>query len=404
MTKPFISFTACLGTVVSLSLILATGVAGATASGDRGVWTHSGAQLSGNQFDADLDSRGRIVILGSETLELLPDGSVHSSDSYGDLQQFSMDMPPALSIDPDGGLHTLIRTGEAGGYDAGFPIQYRFRSADGEWGAPIPMGKPMKRNYCVGVVGINGALAYAVVSEGLGNVWGPVHFYRIEAGSVTKEGVFNDVWRSDNRVTFIRSGEWVYLATGMNDPNGAAFLFSAQIGDNLFQRLLVSQTKFMPAAMNESRRGFPTLTAATPDAVDFTMGAQDGRLYWGKSSPKQPLKESDLRLVFDDLGAWHLSIGRGAAGSSDDGQLVLVAGLRSEGGKLGAGDLVAKVSYDGGATFGEEQTIYSGVEGGEGRTRIRVIPHGRNFFVLYATATDVHLSHFDSDAESTPEN
>lgn len=395
---PFFPFSLTPSRLFQLSSLLLWAVISASANvvlpSEEGNWQHFPSLLSGVQFDAKLDHQGQLVIFGNDTLELNAEGEVLDTDTFGETRQQPLDMPPAFSVDDAGGYHAVVRIG--GTWNDGHNIYYRYRPAGGEWQSYIPVSDPVKRNYCVGVVGIDQDLAYVVVSEGGEDVWGDIHFYTIVSGAVTLEGSFSGIWRSDNRVQMERSGDWVYLAAGLNDPSGSAFIMGAQLGSDLYDRLKDSLTELKPASASDFRRGFPEITPAPDSAVDFVMGTQEGRLFWGRSTPQQSVTTNALKLIFDDLGEWHLSIGRGAAGTSDDGQVVVVVGIRSAGEAFGDGALVARVSYDGGATFGAEVQIYPNVAAGEGRTRLRVIPDGSTFFIVYAAENSIRLSRFDA--------
>jgi hypothetical protein len=361
---------------------------------DHSSLRHFSSPLNGIQFDAELTPNGQLVFLGKNTVVVDAEGAQLGSHAYGDSRQVIWDMPPSLSIDADGGQHSVVRVG--GSLDEGHVINYRYRHNNDEWESPIKISDPVSRNYNVAVVGINQDLAYVVMSAGADGVQGNLHFYTINKGVVTHDGSFSGIYRSDNRVDMVRAGNWIYLACGYNYPNGAAFLMRAELGSDIYNQLNSSLRSFKPVATGDLRRGFPNITPAPGSTVDFVMGTQEGRLYWGRTKLDFPLGFTSLKLIFDNLGPWHLSIGRGAVGTSDDGKVVLAVALRSEGGTYGDGPLVAKASYDGGDTFGEEFQIHPNVTGGEGRTRIKVIPHGTTFFIAYTADDAIHVARFDA--------
>ena len=359
-----------------------------------GTWSHSAVLMPGFQFDAATHPNDSIVVFGSSTAWVNDHGEVLAREPLGDERQGQLDMPPAISVDPEGGLHAITRQG--GSWAGGHHLLYHYRPLDGSWVEPISISEPRKRNYCVAIAGLGEMEALIAYTEAGENVWGRVIFHHTNPEGGEALGSIGGIWRSDNRVEMVRSGGWIHFASGRNDGNGAVFLLSAPIGEGLFSRLRASRREFQPPAGGQFRRGFPTLIPHGSGGVDFVMGTQEGRLYRGRSSPASPLEAGGLQLVFDDLGEWHLSIGRGAAATAADGRGVLVVGLRSSGGKTGDGSLLGRYSPDGGLSFGPEMIIAPRVVGGEGRTRIVVLarPDGA-FLVLYPTPDGVRLSRFD---------
>lgn len=369
-------------------------------------WTHFGACMPGNQFDAQLTPEGNLAIFGQELIVLAPDGSqLLKDETFIDPRQAQLDMSPAVSVDPEGGIHAIRRLG--GGWDSGHTIEYNYRPTGGQWGTPLLVSEPKKRNYCVAIVGIKEGLAYAAVSEVFGaEITGRVHFFTIRDGVVSKEGTFIGIWRADNIIEMRRAGPRLYLATGLSNRQGSATLMSAPLtlsGSGLFNELRESAVTYKPGM---SRRGFPRLFAHQDGSVDFVMGAHT-ELFWARSSPEGSLTQNALESVFNSLGTWHLSIGMGAGASTSDGSKVLVAGLHAKIGVFGDGSLTARFSEDGGMSFGEEMIVSSDALGGEGRIRQTVLVDGNTFYVVYTARNEsapmggVFVSKFDTDNTQT---
>ncbi|TVR49494.1 MAG: hypothetical protein EA425_12170 [Puniceicoccaceae bacterium] len=345
--------------------------------------------LEGQQFDVEWMPDGRLVLFGSQTVWLDPAGTILDREAFGDPRQSSMDMPPSIGVDPQGGLHAVTR--EGGDWRNGHTILYHYRSPGDAWSEAVEVVAPLPRNYTVGVVGVGPEEAFVVVPEALENVWGPVHLFHLKNDSANRLGSIEGIWRADNRIEFRRAGSRMLLAAGLNDPDGATTVLSAPIdASDPLAAFASDRLRLQPPAKpgSDARRGFPFLTAIAEGSAILAHGTQTGRLFISLLKPGTP--PPDPLLVFDDLGAWHLSIGCGGAAATREGRTILAAAIRSElGDQLGHGPLVARLSRDGGKSFGSEWTLHPSADNGEGRVRIRVLEGGGVFHVFFARTPDL---------------
>lgn len=345
-----------------------------------GEWVHFGEVMFGGNYDAAVLDDGNIFIFGSESRIIDERGDTLWQSDRGDNHMTWIDQVPAVGVDSYGGVHAISRV--SGSAQGGFVLEYQYRPKDGEWGDPIQISDSVPRNYAVGVAGINEHLAYIAFSEqNTDNVWGIVNFAAVENGVVSRHGSIGG-FRIDNILDLRRAGNRLYLAFGNNSPNGFSAYHTAEIQPSVsdtFEALEDSQIRFQPTATGQSRRGFPRLFGHEDGSVDMTMGSQIGNTFWARSGTDGSLEASDFIQTFDDLGEWHLSVGVSAAATLPGTNVVMVAALPED----GRDDLVTKLSYDGGQTWGPEVPIASRIRGGEGRGRIQVLASGNTFYVGY---------------------
>lgn len=364
-----------------------------------GIWAHFGTIMDGGNFDAAVTEDGTLFFFGSESRIIDQNGATLWRDPQGDSAMSWISQAPAVSVDPAGGLHAISRG--QGGHRGGFELFYQYRPKDGEWRSAIRIGDKLPRNYCVGVAGIDEELAYIVFSENYDDSpWGRVNFAAVENGEVTNyDPVYG--FRIDNILDFRLAGQdRLYLAAGNNSPDGFTFFYTTKIQPTVkqtFDALRNSRLRLKPGS---GRRGFPRLFPHADGSVDITMGSQTGMAFWARSQADGALDESDFTPVFDDLGKWHLSVGISAAATLPGTDIVLVAAIRSEGGKSGQGPLVARISYDGGESWQDEMRVTNAVRAGEGRGRVKVMAIDNSFFVAYpgpGSEGTVELSRYTVD-------
>ncbi|MCK5737554.1 PKD domain-containing protein, partial [bacterium] len=86
-------------------------------------------------------------------------------------------------------------------------------------------------------------------------------------------------------------------------------------------------------------------------------------------------------LVTDkgEIRAEHLKLGLSSVAASEDGQFVMITYVTGQDG----GDLFARLSTDGGQTWGDRELIASGMNTLEGRSRQYIKAHGYRFYLVY---------------------
>ena len=139
----------------------------------------------------------------------------------------------AISVDTDGNPHVCYRTDNGNHI---YDLYYTFKDQNG-WSSPLLIAEDVKRGYMVRIDVDNQNRVHGVHGSAIGdNVWGPVTYFRIENGSVTKR--HNDLtkYRADDRVEIDASdGDNVHIIIGCPDPNGGPVSYwrSADAGNTI---------------------------------------------------------------------------------------------------------------------------------------------------------------------------
>jgi len=361
-------------------------------------WTLHGGVVSGEQFDMLPGPSGRLHIITSRYYELGRDGSVLVTEDVGDGQQGGLDFPPAIAVSADGAVHIVTR--EGGDYESGHTIRYRRRTPGGSWDRDFTVGAPARRNYVVGAA-LLGDAAILTTTEAGDDVWGDVVLWQAGESSATQLGRLSGIWRADCGTRLRSTGDRLFLASGVPDPDGRAYLSSSGTGSGLVSQLQASARSH---SGGEGRRGFPDLYLDGGGRAHMSYGALEQAFYTRYDSGGDPALSSDA-LVASGLGEWHLSAGLSAIAASDDGQDVLVVALRSDGSQAAEdSDLLWTLSTDGGASWSAAEDLGADTSGGEGRMTPRIAWLDGRFLMLYAENSSGDLALATLDMPSDPDD
>ncbi len=353
-------------------------------------WTLHGGVVSGEQFDMVPGPTGRLHLITSRYYELDRDGGVLVAEDVGDSQQGGLDFPPAIAVSEDGAVHIVTR--EGGDYDSGHTIRYRRRRQDGSWDRSYTVGLPQSRNYVVGAAVLGGAVILSSTQAG-DDVWGDVHLWQASESSATQLGSISGIWRADCGTRMRSTGDRLFLASGVPDPDGRVYLMSAGSGGDLVGTL---QASLSTHSSGSGRKGFADLYLDDGGRAHLSYGAFE-QVYYARYGAGGSLQTGDA-LVASDLGEWHLSAGLSALAASDDGQTVVAVVLRSDGSQsAGDSDLLWTMSSDGGASWSALQDLGVNTSGGEGRMTPRMAWLDHRFLLVYAenSSGDLALATLD---------
>ncbi len=182
----------------------------------------------------------------------------------------------------------------------------------------------------------------------------------------------------------------MYLISGAPQPfSAAAYISQADEGSNLRNRL-ASSTKTHNDGAN--RRGFPDVAIDGSNNAHFTYGVES-EVYYNKYVANGNKVFANDKLLFADLGSWHLSTGLSAIAVSDDGSLVVAVWLYAKGDEEANNtDIMWTYSTDGGATWSAVQDTGKNTDTGEARRRPRLIAIGSTFVLLFGDTNATGIS------------
>ncbi|MFP4521950.1 MAG: hypothetical protein ACLFQK_07370, partial [Fibrobacterota bacterium] len=366
-------------------------------------WLSTLILVEGPQFDVKTGPDGKIHMITSSYYQLDENGQILLTEDIADDWLCDMCFPPALATGPDSSVHILTRHG--GNWDDGHTINYRKRSSDGTWTSPLKITDPVNRNYVVGVTVLDNNRVFCMHSKQNGtNVHADILMYEINGSSKQYLGKTSsaDWLRIDADYRLDSYGNRLHLFSGSPWPSGKTYYFSTD----------VTSTTDVPAALSSSkkehndgsgRKCIPNVYAWGSGGTDITYGAEYAVYYNRYLSNGNTLFNSDKK-VLDNLGEWHLKSGSSGLGVSDDGQKVLIVGIKSNGEKPGDGTLVYTFSENGGQTFSAQQALLDNFDrpittsGGEGRIRPKIVWIKERFIVFYDYGTYIGLSIFKDPA------
>lgn len=344
-------------------------------------WTFEPTTIAGSQVDVGIAPGPVFKVIGSwlHTVDL--GGNVTAVEkTVMDRGQGGMDFPPAIAVGPEGTVHVMTRA--QGSFSDNALYYYRIAS-DGETTNYL-VGSPTKRNYVVGAAAVDANNAFMHFTEAGDNVWGNVHVWQDKGSSAQRLGSLKNIWRSDTDARMRGRDGMLYLVSGKCDRNGVAAFTWARMGSSVFSQLQNNLQLHQGGRTRDVRRGFPDLYIDGTGAVHFTYGAQVGDVLYAKYTSSQKKAFSEDKIVLSDLGEWHLSIGLSAVAASDDGNTVVVVGLKTDGSdKAGRCELMWTYSTDCGSSWSPQASLGTFTAGGEGRRRPRIVAIGDTFYLFY---------------------
>ena len=340
-------------------------------------WTQHGTVAQGSQFDAAPGPEGHVHLISSRYYVFDSSGAVLADEDPGDGHQGELDFPPAIAVGDDGSVHVVTR--HDGDFEGGNDIRYRRRSAGGSWDRDYLVGLRERRNYVVGVAYVGGPVYLAYTRAG-DNVWGDVRLWEAGESGATELGDIGGIWRADTGIRMRSNGDRLFLASGVPDPGGTAYLLHAQAGGGLVGELVANTWSHTSGS---ERRGFVDTYVDGVGHAHFTYGAYH-EVYYNRYDPwGERVFGSDIRLG-DGLGDWHMSAGLSAVGASDDGETVVAVMLVANGSQQASdSDLLWTYSLDSGQHWSEPEDLGVNTNGGEGRLMPRIAAVGNDFLLFY---------------------
>ncbi len=280
----------------------------------------------------------------------------------------------------DGAVHVVTR--HDGDFEGGNDIRYRRRNPGGSWDLDYLIGSRERRNYVVGVTTVGARVIAAYTSAG-DDVWGDIRLWEAGEDSASALGNLSGIWRADTGIRMRTSGDRLFLASGVPDPDGRAYLLHSDAGGDLVGTLATNTWEHHEGS---GRRGFVDLFVDAGGQAHLTYGAEQTAHYNRYDPAGDRVFATDVQIG-SGLGEWHMSTGLSAVGASDDSQTVVAALLLSDGSQQASNsDLLWSYSLDGGASWTNPADLGVDTSGGEGRLLPRIVAVGDDFLLFYRDA------------------
>ena len=196
------------------------------------------------QVDAAIDASGVIHVICDQYYQFDLSGQLLTAESEAqDRLQGSLTYPPALSLDPAGKVHVLLR--EPAGdhiFDDGQWITYRVRDSEGNWlqsSRNYLLGDPVGRNNLLGLVAVSEDEVYAHhgVVRDTSNVWGNIRFLKLGDMAAESLGEWSGIWRADLGTRMLTRNNRVHFASANAFLRKQVFFSAAEASDELLTDL-----------------------------------------------------------------------------------------------------------------------------------------------------------------------
>ncbi|MBD3289057.1 PKD domain-containing protein, partial [candidate division KSB1 bacterium] len=302
----------------------------------------------------------------------------------------------AISVDTEGNPHVCYRTDDGNHI---YDIYYTHKDQSG-WSTPLLIDENVKRGYMIRIDVDAQNRVHGVYGSAEGdNVWGPVTYFRIENGSITKRHNNLTQYRADDRVEIDASdGDNIHIILGCPDPNGGPVSYwRSTDGGNTMQ---YAGDIHDSAAID--RNGSPDLFVDASGNVHFCYGAAKDRDVNGTPSVRYNRwqNSSQVRDVVatqqGDCKTWKQDQGIASLAASANGQTVMIAYTDTDG-----GDLYTTMSSDDGQHWQERDFIAAAVGGQESRNKHIIRAHGNTFYLVYP-ANGIKLRIYNSTPTDQP--
>jgi len=295
-----------------------------------------------------------------------------------------------IAVDNEGIPHVCFREPNN---NLTFSIYY-LNKYSGDWGDPLRLSITLYRGYMVrmAIDGLN--RAHIAWGQGVGDIWGPVTYRRIENGRINmrQEDIAGpDQYRADDRLEIDASQEGlVRLIIGCPNPNnGPITYYRSTTADGPLQSM-----GDIHAAVCTGRNGSPDIFVDQAGNVHMCYGSQVDFNIGGVPSIRYVRYEGDTQIrhltatqlgwlqPWKDGNGW----GLGSVAASADGKYVAIAYLTKD-----EADLYVIFSNDGGASWQAPELLASSVGGFEGRSKHILRALQNNFYILYPSNGEIKL-------------
>ncbi|MCI0516057.1 PKD domain-containing protein [candidate division KSB1 bacterium] len=288
---------------------------------------------------------------------------------------------PSIAVDTLGFPHIAFRNYNGNNT---FDLHYIYKNARG-WSEDLKVADAILRGYSfrIDVDRLNRVhLAYGSASK---DVWGPVTYLRIERGVVVDLQTGLTKYRADDRIEIdARGRQEVHLIMGCPDPDGGPVTYwrSTNGGEVLEKVADIHHPDC------RDRNGSPDLFVDQQGDVHCCYGASKdasrGDLPSVRYTRYQNItKQMDMAVTpAGFLESWHQDLGLASIATSDNGEYIIIAFLKTDGGPL-----FTIHSDDAGQTWMNPMGITTqNFPGHEGRNKHLIRARGDRFYLIYPDA------------------
>ncbi|MDZ7335683.1 MAG: PKD domain-containing protein [candidate division KSB1 bacterium] len=307
----------------------------------------------------------------------------------------------SLAIDSNKMPHIGFRENE---YDNYYDVFYTYKKA-GAWTSPLKIADNVYRGYVVRLA-IDGSnrvhFAHGSVTD-LNTVLGPINYYIIQDNKVILSQ--NDIQqiRGDERFELdVTSAGIVELVSGdfSYPPEGGPIFYwrSGSAGGKLVYRGDIHDSDARGGA-----NGSPDLFIDASGKVHVCYGAElDNSVINGPTVRYARIengnKVRDTRVTANgELTGWKIPVGVASLAASEDGSKIVVAYLASE-----TGPLYARLSENGGLSWGEPVRLADGWNTTDARNKHIVRAYRSNFYVIYPATSGIKLRYLKLTINQPP--
>ncbi len=351
-----------------------------------GQWSEPVFVSEGSNPDMDVDWKtGDVYVLAMENGVLIT-----KLDQNGN--KISQEMVPgtgnetagsywgaAIAVGPNGEPHIVYRSA---GQNMSFTGYYTYKNTT--WSNPLVVYTNLYRAWTPRIDVDAQGRAHIGYGYGADNtIHGDIYYRRVENGKITaqKDGISS--YRADvnwelcatpdgeihiinGRASYPPQGGPVYYYNSLNggekwEGHGDIHDPSAQLANGFVD------------ISDDGLKNIHICYSTEMDATIYTPGIRYARI-------KNNIKEFDVLVTRkNEIEAVHLKLGLGSIAASEDGQYVMITYITSQDG----GQLCARLSIDGGRTWGDREVLAEGVNSLEGRSRQFIRAKGHRFYLIY---------------------
>ncbi|WP_143144232.1 hypothetical protein [Flaviramulus basaltis] len=364
-------------------------------------WKFTNGVVEGNQFDV-VSFKNKLYIIAAHYYELDTLGNIVFEDNkIEDLRQKPMDYEPAIGVSKNGTVHTLTR--EGGSWNEGHILNYSKKDSTDNWLIRnMQFSEPVKRNYVVGIAALDNGDAYLVHTDPTGqeDIHNLFSFYEATPKGIQGLGKFETSYsRLDANFQMRYNNGKVYLLSGNPWPNGSIWYFNALVGTDFINQLEASKKDI---SQGIGRKSNPDITFNEDGTGIYSYGSFQS-VYYNLIKKGNRLYTKD-RLLFSDLGEWHLSSGLSAVSSLSGGEIIMAIALKSRPdlcnddesckAKMNIGEIVYKYSIDGGVHWTDTRSTQKYTNAGEGRSIPKLVAINNTFYLFYSDKGKLDMGKF----------
>lgn len=366
-------------------------------------WSEPITISSGDTPDIDIDPiTGNMYVLsmknGVTLTKVGPNGTILEQESVpgAESDEGGGHFGASVAVDSKGFPHVCYRFYEGTDEDGTplFTAFYARKTAQG-WQDRIRISQNIRRGYVVRIDVDEKDVAHVIQGFVNEEIWGHIRYFRISDNKINKQETlglnYNYIYRGDDRIEITsRPGGFIYIVSGVPNPNGPVYFLMSKDGGEKFSNLGDIHSS---ECNYQSRNGSPDIAVDSTGLVHICYGFSEDltrnedpsvRYAYFRESNKMLDKAATPNGL---LSPWEKAgMGLGSLACSDNGQVVVVAFSEKPG-----GNLYTTISQDTGKTWSEPVKIVTASGADEGRNKHFIRSKGGKFYLVYPHNYNVYL-------------